>query len=291
MPNAISTAWLTLLLLFLPAAAGALTVVTSLPPQGFVVERVAGTAASVTVLVGPGQNPHTFEPTARQIAAVAQADVYYRIGIPVEDALLSKLRSINRTMRVIDAREIAPVTQVGLSGGHANHHHGHGPDDPHHDPHLWTDPLNVARMAEQVATALSARDPERAADYQANAARLVAELQALDDELQALLRPLRQRVFLVYHPAWDHFAARYGLEQLAMEHEGKSPGPRHLARLIERARALQLRVLFVQPQMQTQDTQTLAEAIGARRVVIDPLAPDYIDNLRRVARAIADAAP
>ncbi|MGF1642805.1 MAG: metal ABC transporter solute-binding protein, Zn/Mn family [Thiotrichales bacterium] len=282
-PRFLTNAALALLLCSLPVAAQALSVVASMPPHGFVVERVAGPDVEVSVLIGAGHNPHAFEPTARQIAAMAEADLYYRSGMPLEDALLTKIRSVNPALRVLDAREALDHE------AHKPHQHAHQHDDHAHEPHHWTDPLNVVRMAEQVSAALAEHDPGNAERYRANAARLIAELRALDADLRALLQPLRQRVFLVYHPAWDHFAARYGLEQLAMEHEGKAPGPRHLARLIDRAKALGLRALFVQPQIQSQDTKTLAEAIGASLVVIDPLAADYIDNLRRVAQAIADA--
>lgn len=255
-------------------AAPALHVATTLPPQGFVVTRVGGEHVKTTVLVGPGQNPHTFEPTPRQMAELAGADFYFRIGMPQEDAWLKRLRAANPRLDVIEpaGRNAEP---------------GHAEDHAHLDPHQWTDPLQVWDWAERLRDAFSARDPAHRASYAANAARLIAELEALDREIRALIEPARRRTFLVYHPAWGHFAARYGLTQLAIEHEGKSPGAQQLAALIERARAEGLRTVFIQPQMGPKPAQAVAEAIGATLVSIDPQAPDYIDNLRRVARAIA----
>ena len=104
-----------------------------------------------------------------------------------------------------------------------------------------------------------------------------------------MARPLRSRRFMVFHPAWGYFADTYGLTQIAIEQEGKEPGARALTALIEQARAKQVRVIFVQPQFNRKTAQRLAAAIGGRVEPIDPLAENYIDNLRRVARLIAEA--
>src|SRR5690606_3888118 len=95
--------------------------------------------------------------------------------------------------------------------------------------------------------------------------------------------------FLVFHPSWGYFAAAYGLVQVAIEHEGKEPGARALAGIIEQAKAEGIRVVFVQQQSAGASARAVAEAIGGRVVPLDPLAPDYLANLRRSAQAIAEA--
>jgi zinc transport system substrate-binding protein len=144
-------------------------------------------------------------------------------------------------------------------------------------------------MAVAIRDALTRLDPDGAAVYAANQAAFDAELAALDRELAALLAPLGRRSFLVYHPAWGYFADAYGLEQVPIEHEGKAPGARRLASLIEQARAADTRVIFVQPQFDKRAAERVATAIGGRVETVNPLAEDYADNLRRVARLIADA--
>jgi zinc transport system substrate-binding protein len=94
---------------------------------------------------------------------------------------------------------------------------------------------------------------------------------------------------MVFHPAWGYFAETYGLTQVPIEKEGKEPGARALAALIEQARREQVKVIFVQPQFSRRSAEQVARAIGGQVVAIDPLAPDYADNLRQAARSIAAA--
>ena len=97
------------------------------------------------------------------------------------------------------------------------------------------------------------------------------------------------RKFLVFHPAWGYFAQAYGLTQVPIEQGGKEPGARTLVTLIEQAKRDQIRVVFIQPQSDPRFAEQIARAIGGRVIAIDPLAPDYVANLRAVARQIAAA--
>jgi zinc transport system substrate-binding protein len=144
-------------------------------------------------------------------------------------------------------------------------------------------------MVLQLAETLAGIDPGNAAAYRANAASYAAELDALDAEIRGALAGLSQRRFLVYHPAWGEFAATYGLEQVAIERDGKEPGERSLAELASAARRDGIRVIFVQPQASPRSAQTLAAEIGARLVSADPLAADYAAGLRGLVRGLLEA--
>ena len=279
------------LLVAAPAAGAVVRVAVSVLPLATFAERVGGDRVSVQTLVGPGQNPHSFEPSARQIEELTRAELFWRAGMPFEEAWIARLRSQNRTFEVLDAR--AAIGSSPTTGAHGEHHldDGHDRDGPRHDPHVWTSPALVRPMVLRLAEALAALDPAAAAAYRANAAAYVAELEALDAELRQTLAPLRERRFLVYHPAWGDFAATYGLEQIPIEREGKEPGARSLAELAILARQAGLRVVFVQPQSSSRSAEVLAREIGARLVTVDPLARNYAGALRTLARAIAEAAP
>jgi zinc transport system substrate-binding protein len=103
------------------------------------------------------------------------------------------------------------------------------------------------------------------------------------------LGPLKGREILVFHPAFGYFAERYGLTQRAVESEGKEPGPRQLAALIDTARERGVRVVFVQPQFSRSSAEKIAEAIGGAVVPMDPLASDYLANLERMATEVRKA--
>jgi len=154
---------------------------------------------------------------------------------------------------------------------------------------VWTNPVLVTHMVGRIRDKLSELAPAHAADFTRNHDAFVAELAALDAELHALLDPLPNRKFMVFHPAWGYFADHYGLTQVSIENEGKEPGARGLAALIDQAKQEGIQVIFVQPQFDERSANQVAQAIGGGVVSVDPLAANYVDNLRQVGRQFAQA--
>ena len=275
----------------LASPAAPLEVFVSVLPQATFVARVGGEHVKVSALTRPGQNHETFEPTPQQVADIARADLFIGIGMPFEQAWLPRLRAANPRMRVLDAREGIELLPLD----HHDHEEapGHaGPvptADEAGDPHLWTSPLLAARMSASIRDTLTELDPAHAEDYGRNQAQFAAELAALDQEIRLQLQDLPSRKFLVFHPAWGYFAQTYGLTQVPIEQGGKEPGARTLVNLIEQAKRDQIRVVFIQPQSDPRFAEQIARAIGGQVIAIDPLAPDYVANLRAVARQIAAA--
>jgi zinc transport system substrate-binding protein len=279
-----------LLFLLIPLAANAEPqhVFVSVAPQQTIVERIGGAQVVVETLVKAGFSPHTYEPTPSQMARLASADLYVKIGMPFEAAWLPRIQAANPHMNMIDARD-----GIALHPALA---HDHEEDDaaPHGhaelDPHIWTNPLLVKQMAVTIEHALAALDPAHAADYRAHLTQLINDLDALDRDLRAELAGVTARRFMVFHPAWGYFAAAYGLEQVAIEESGKEPSAQQLAALIDQAQREGVRVIFVQPQFPRKAAAQVAQAIDGTVEMIDPLAADYFANLRHVARLIAEAA-
>lgn len=278
-----------LLIILLPGAvsAQALSVFTAVLPMRTLVQQVGGEHVRAESLVRTGFNPHTYEPTPQQIRALSGAALYLYSGLPFERAWLPRLRAANPQMQILDALDDDEVDHADAHehAGH-NHAHGHGHGV---DPHTWTDPLLAIQMATRIRDALIHIAPQHQAAFNRNHAALVTRLKQLHSEIQAMLEPLQQRRFLVFHPAWGHFAERYGLTQVAIEHEGKQPGARTLAGLIEQARREHIRVILVQPQFDTRLARQVARAIDGRIVTVDPLSADYMENLRRVAQELKQA--
>jgi zinc transport system substrate-binding protein len=263
-----------------------LTVFVSVAPQETFVSRIGGEHVRAKALVKAGQDPHAYEPTARQVAALADADLYVRVGIGFEDAWMPRILAANPSMRVLDARD--GIAFRSEDEGHDHGDHGHDHDDAI-DPHVWTSPARVRIMAARIREALADLAPEYAADFTAGYDSFVADLDALDSAIRARLDGVENRRFMVYHPAWGYFAEDYGLEQVAIEREGKEPGARALTAMIEQARRDGIRVIFVQPQLNPASAEQVAQAIGGQVAVIDPLSGDYFANLRRVADLVAGA--
>ena len=260
----------------------------TIPPQAHFVERVGGEFVEVGVLVQPGQSPHAYEPTPRQMASLAEADVYFTVGLPFEESLVRRIRSLAPELEVVATDY--PVPKRSMEDTEADDEHaGHHDDDRHGgrlDPHVWLDPDLVKIQARVIAETLERLDPDHAAAYESNLEKFVAELDSLDAEISEALEPLAGSRLYVFHPSFGYFADAYGLTQVAVETGGKEPGARQLAQLIKRARADSVRVIFVQPQFSSRAAQALAEAIDGAVVPIDPLARDYTRNLLDIANKV-----
>ena len=263
-------------------ATAAVHVAVSLLPQAFLVDRIGGEEVETVVLVGPGDNEATYAPSPGKLAALEEARVWFTVGVPFEKAWLPRIAADRPDLEIVDLARGLP--RRSIEGGD---HHGHRSGEP--DPHTWTDPRLAARMALAVGDTLARLDPANDAAYRDRARALEADLLGLHEELAARLAPAAGGVFIVFHPSWGYFADAYGLVQLPIETGGHEPGPRTLATLIERGRAAGARAVFVQPQFSGRSANAVAEALGARVIRADPLARDYIGNLRMLGDTVARA--
>jgi zinc transport system substrate-binding protein len=274
------------------AEAAPLEVFVSILPQKTFVERVGGEHVAVSVLVGPGQSPHTFEPSPKQMVGVSKAGLFFSIGVTFEEVWLPRLRETNPRMTIVDLCRGITLRTMGsheeCHEDHAHEHHAHH-EDGRKDPHTWLSPPLVKTMAATIRDALEKARPDQRDFFQANYATFAGELDQLDREVREMLKDIASKKFMVFHPAWGYFADAYGLEQIPIEAEGKEPGPKSLARLIAQGKKEKVRVIFVQEQFSTNTAESIARAIGARVVTADPLAEDYLTNMRRIAKSFAEA--
>lgn len=280
-------------------SAETLTVFVSILPQKTMVERIAGPDARVLVMVRPGRSPATYEPTPRQMQALTEASLYFRVGVAFEEAWIERIQEIHPGLRMIDTRQgitLRPLEdkQVSLkleTGTHGQTGQGHAHPLGRLDPHFWLDPNLVKIQARTMFEALAQERPQNRETYQKHLEQLLLELSQLDGELRAMLSGLTDRRFLVFHPSWGYFAAAYDLEQIAIEQGGKEPGPRSLARLIEYCQAQDLRTILVQKQFSDRSARAVARAVQGRVLAVDPLAADYFANLKQVVRILAGESP
>ncbi len=269
------------------AAAGPLTVMVSIPPQIEIVKRIGGPTIVVEALIPPGRSPTTYEPSPRQLAALANADMLIPVGVPFERQVMRRIRTIAPALSLCGAQALGEHADFQSSPeneatGSAAHDHGSGPD-----PHFWLDPKQALEHADTICDCLCTRAPEDCDSFHSRLEAYRLELETIDEEVARQLAPLAGATMLVFHPAFGHFAHRYGLHQLAIEHDGKEPGARYLADVINRAESLGTRALFVQPQIVAPSIRAVADAIGATVVNLDPLAPDLSANIQRIADTVA----
>ena len=251
-------------------------------PQKYFVEQIGKELVKVSVLVQPAKSAETYEPTPRQMAEFNQTKLYFSIGMPFEEVWLPKLKENNSTTRFVDARE--NITLRTLESFHSDDHE-HGL----FDPHIWLNPALVEIMAIQIEKHLSELNPENAPIFRANAAQFIQQLKQLDQNIRLIFRDLKQRKFMVFHPAWGYFADQYQLQQIPIEIEGKETGSKTLGLLLEKAKQENIRTLFIQKQLNPRPAESIAKAINAQVIAIDPLAENYLENLYQTAQLFAQA--
>ena len=269
------------------AAAEPVEIFVSIPPEAYLADRVGGDHVRVHTLADKGQDPHTFEPAPKQIVDLGHADLYFTMGLPFEHRLLGKIKSSREKLVVVDiskgiTKRLMSADHHGESSREEEQGHEHG--EP--DPHIWLSPPLLKIMAGNIAEALGKAAPEYRSEFQKNLGALDKDINAVNARIKEILKPFSGQTFLVYHPAFGYFADAYGLHQEAVELEGKSPTPRHLAQLISEAKAKHVKIIFVQPQFDKTSAEAIADAIGGTVIEMDSLAYNVLGNLQAMADKI-----
>lgn len=269
------------------------TLCVSILPLRSLVGEIVGDDFRIDVLVPPGASPETFEPTPRQIVALDKARMIFGVGLlDFEVSLLQKIE--NREKLVILSRGIKLLEGTCA---HARHHDtvdgGRAEEDAHNhahgiDPHIWTSPREMQRMAANAYEAIHAAWPD-STKYTENYRRLSRELQELDRRTAGKIARSGVKAFIIYHPALTYYARDYGIRQEAVETDGKEPSAKRLAELIRMARRERIRQIFYQKQFPASVVETIARDMDARTVAIDPLREDVIANIDSITDLITDA--
>jgi zinc transport system substrate-binding protein len=245
--------------------------VTILPQAGFV-KAVGGDMVDVTVMVPPGADPHTYELAPSQMTKLAHAELYFKVGSGVEFELvwLDKILAQNRQLQVVDCSAGIQLREQSAEG--------EAPGMP--DPHVWMSPANAMIMVRNICDGLVQADPGNQSFYETNRDAYLQQLEELDRDIATAVSGMANRVIMVYHDALGYFADEYGLTVLTIEAEGKEPTAADLARLIDQAREYGIKVIFASPEFSQAAPKVIAGEIGGTVVLVDPLAEDYIANMR-----------
>ena len=255
-----------------------LNIFVSILPQKYFVERVGGEHVDVSVMVGPGQSPATYEPTPQQMAKLAKADIYFSIGVPFESAWLNQIRKNNKNLMIVECCRAFTTLK---HDGHA-HSHNH----THLDPHIWTSPKNVIQLSMIIEKSLSRIDPVNKNNFIAASARFIVALKTLDQEIAQKTAHLKNKTMIVSHPSWGYFSENYGFTQVSIEQTGKEIQGNAMTKLIDFAKQNNIRAVFTQPQFNNKAAEVIAAEIDAALFELDPLAENYIVNMQEITNKI-----
>lgn len=253
----------------------------SIPPQQYFVKQIAGSQFEINIMIPPGANPVTYDPTPGKMKKVANSVAYIKIGhLAFEKSWMSKFTSVNQDLKVIDQSEYSDLIKSKPAKSH-DHSHRSGID-----PHIWTSPKAVKKQMKAIKEGLIGLDSSHASFYEKNYRNFLSKLDTLDAFIQHSLKEIKSRSFIIFHPALSYYARDYNLIQIPIESGGKEPTPSELRRIIDTAKDQGINSVFVQRQFNTDNAETIAREIGAKVEVIDPLDSNWVDAMKDITKKI-----
>lgn len=276
------------------------TIYTTIYPLQFLVDKIAGDSVDVFTVYPPGVDEHTYEPTAKEITEIAEADAFFYIGAGLEAMASTAARALeNQAVQLI---EVGKHEELFLSDEHheEDEHEGHHHGDL--DPHIWLDPLRMIEIGKIVKDELTNLYPDEANRFDENYNELELELTTLHEEYEQLVANKENKKLLVTHAAFGYWEERYGIEQIAIHglSTENEPSQKDLIEIINTANEYGLKYIIFEQNVTTQVSKVIQEEIGAEALTIHNLAVlteedisegrDYLsimrDNLRVLDQAM-----
>lgn len=269
-------------------------VFVSILPQQYIVERIGGDYVNVNVMVKPGQSPMTFEPSPKLMSLYSKSDVYFTIGLPFEQVWIDRVASLNDAISIVKTQAVEKPVINNLDSNqstlHAKDYTSLLPGHHHSwDPHTWLSPVLILQQAKIIRHELDSLLPEKKSYFKHNYNKLKSEVDMMHEEFSSIFEQNSKRNFITFHPAFSYFARQYGLTQIAIEMDGKEPSAKQIAQVINRIRNENVSYILIEKQFNQVIPQTIAKSVGARLLVLDPLALDYMVNMRDIADKINKA--
>ena len=236
----------------------------TIEPYRFIVEAIAGDVWEVFSVVPAGTSPETFDPSPSHIMRLSRSRAYFLTGgIGFESRWSEKIAALCNGLPISDTSQ--------------------GVERDEDDPHLWTSPDNMVVIARNICAALCRMDSADAAGYKARLQSAEKMIAATDTAIRSKLAALSCRNFLVFHPSLTYFARLYGVNQIALEEHGKEPSAAHVKHIIDEARRLGIRNVFVQAEFDKNHAVTIARELDAAVQTINPLSYDWHGEMLHVA--------
>jgi len=256
--------------------------VVSILPQKTFLKAIGGDKVNITLMVKPGNSPHTYEPKPSQMMAISKADVYFSIGVEFEKAWLDRFKNQNQNMIIVDTtKNIEKIDIQKHSHGDEHRHEKH----ENKDPHIWTSPRNVKIIAQNIFNQLSKLDKTNRSYYKKNLDKFLLHVEKTDKKIRAIIK--QNSRFMVFHPSWEYFAKEYNLIQIPIEIEGKSPKPRELKHIIEEAKKEKISVIFTSPEFSDNIAKQIAKELKISVVKISPMNKNWGQNLINLSKSIS----
>ena len=256
-----------------------LTVLATTPMIGEFVKKVAGDNIEVNILMPYAADPHTFEPSPQDVKKIEDADLVFYTGLKYESVNLLKLLQNSVKSQELLIELAARINPIEFTEEGHDDHDDHGDEDGHaghdhgiYDPHFWFDPTRVALAVGEIRNELIKLDPDNKDAYESAATSYIAELTALDVQVEALIQtvPSNDRQIVTTHESLGYLEARYGLSVLVAIIPSVTSEddvtPRQLVSVIEEVKEQKVKVIFLEAESPTKSSEIVAQETGATLV-------------------------
>lgn len=271
-----------------PKNSDALTVYTTVYPLTYFTERIGGNLVNVKSVYTVGANEHTFDPTQKDMMSLADADLFFYIGLGLEGFVDNAKKTLaNEDVTMIATADAVSDEELAVSQLQEDEHtneeestedeheeeshdaHGHGEIDPH----LWISPQISVNLASSIKVALINKDPENEATYNKNYAALVNELNKLDAGFKKMSDASTNKTFFVSHAAFGYLAGTYGLEQVAVAglNSQDEPSQKELTELVELAKTKNIKTILFEQNVSSKLSKVIQTEVGANALTLHNL--------------------
>lgn len=263
-----------------------ITVAVSIVPQEAFVKAVSGDLINIVTMIPPGNSPANYQPTPKEMTNLSESKIYFSIGVPTEKAnILDKADEFNKDIKIVALDKIVGEEYPDRYFGEEDEH-DHDEElerDVHEDgrdPHIWLSPKRVIVMIEAIKDELIEIDRDNKDIYEKNAEIYISKLVEVDKEIEAKLKGIDQKSFIIYHPTFGYFADDYGLKMITIEKDGKETTAKNLQNVIDFAKNENIKYVFYQEEFDSKQAETVAKEINGETIKVSPLSINYIENLR-----------
>ncbi|MDM5334832.1 zinc ABC transporter substrate-binding protein [Ureibacillus composti] len=258
-----------------------INVYTTVYPLSFFAEEIGGDYVNVSSIYPPGSNEHTFEPTQQDMMKLADADIFFYIGLGLEGFVENAKKTLaNENVTLVATADHVSKEELLMSTGsgeHAGETEEHDHEDTHNhgefDPHVWLSPTISQDLALAIKEELVKEMPEQENTFNANYENLVKELETLNNEFEKMASEASSKTFFVSHSAFGYIAGQYGLEQVAIAgmNSQSEPSQKELTKIVDLAEELNIKYILFEQNVSSNLTSTIQQEVGAKSLTLHNL--------------------
>lgn len=271
-----------------------LTIYTTVYPLSYFTERIGGDFVEVSSIYPPGANEHTFEPTQKDMMHLADADLFFYIGLGLEGFVENAKKTLaNEDVTLVATADQVSDEKLAVSTGHSHeeetaatddHEAGSHEDHDHGDvdPHVWLSPVISQDLALSIKNALVEKMPSQEAVFTKNYEELVKELQELNDEYTSMAHSAKQKTFFVSHAAFGYIAGEYGLSQVPIAglNSQNEPSQKELTAIVDKAQDLDIHYILFEQNVSSKLAEVIQKEVGAKSLVLHNLSVLTTDDVK-----------